>query len=60
MSRVRVELDVITRDERVDMEADITRITTTLMIMSGSVESMAGMILSYTGVPEAVYSMLSP
>ena len=54
MSRVRVELDVITRDERVDMEADITRITTTLMTMSGSVESMAGMILSYTGVPEAV------
>ena len=42
-SRVRVELEVSTRELRVDMEADSTRITTTAMSRAGRPESMVGM-----------------
>ncbi len=41
-SRVRVELEVSTRELRVDMEADSTRMTTTASRISGRPESMAG------------------
>lgn len=45
-SRVRVELEASTREDRVDMEADSTRITTMAMSTSGSPESMVGMMES--------------
>ena len=45
-SRVRVELEVSTREDRVDMEAESTRMTTTASRMSGRSESMAGMMES--------------
>ena len=41
-SRVRVELEASTREERVDMEAERTRITTTAMRMVERPESMVG------------------
>ena len=45
-SRVRVELEASTREDRVDIEADSTRITTTAMRISGKPESMVGMMES--------------
>ena len=45
-SRVRVELEASTREDRVDIEADSTRITTTAMSRSGRPESMVGMMES--------------
>ena len=45
-SRVRVELEVRTSEDRVDMEAESTMITMTPMRMSGRVESMVGMMES--------------
>ena len=45
-SRVRVELEASTKEERVDMEAERTRMTTMAMRRSGSPESMAGMMAS--------------
>ena len=53
-SSVRVELEVRTKEDRVDMEAERTRITTTPISTSGRVESMAGMIASYATVPSAL------
>ena len=50
-SRVNVELDVSTKEERVDIEADSTSTMTMAIIMEGSEESMAGMIESYSGFP---------
>ena len=52
-SSVRVELDVRTREDRVDMDADSTRITTMPTRMSGSPDSIKGMMLSYTTEPSA-------
>lgn len=43
---VSVELDAITREDRVDMEAERTRITTREIIMGLSVDSMVGMMES--------------
>ena len=48
-----MELDVSTRLESVDIEADNTRTITIPMSMSGSAESMVGMIISYLTVPAA-------
>ena len=45
-SSVRVELDVRTSDERVDMEAENTSTTTIPIRISGSVESIVGTMLS--------------
>ena len=45
-SSVRVELEVSTRELRVDMEAESTRITTTAIRVAGRPESMAGMMAS--------------
>ena len=45
-SRVRVELEVSTREDRVDMEADSTRITTTAISRSGRPDSMVGITAS--------------
>ena len=49
-SMVRVELDVITREERVDMEAERTRMTTSPMSMGLKLESIAGMMASKPSV----------
>ena len=46
-SSVKVELDASTREERVDMEAESTRITTTAIRMVGRPESMVGTTESY-------------
>ena len=45
-SSVKVELEVSTREERVDMEAESTRMTTTAMRKVGRPESMVGMMAS--------------
>ena len=45
-SSVMVELEVRTRDESVDMDAESTRMTTIPISRSGSPESMAGMMES--------------
>ena len=45
-SSVRVELEVRTRDESVDMDAERTRITTIPIRISGSPESIVGMTAS--------------
>ena len=45
-SSVSVELEVSTRDDKVDMDAESTRITTMAMSTSGSPESMVGMMES--------------
>ena len=45
-SRVKVELDARTSDERVDIEADNTRMTTTPINMSGRFESITGITAS--------------
>ena len=49
-----VDDDVSTSDDSVDMDALST--STITMSRSGSVDSMVGMIESYTGVPAAVIS----
>ena len=59
-SKVRVEAEVSTREDSVDMEADSTRITTMAITISGSPSSMVGMMLSYFGAPPAAYSIVSP
>ena len=46
-SSVRVELDAITRDDSVDMDAESTSSTTRAMSMSGSPDTIAGIIESY-------------
>ena len=45
-SSVSVELDVSTREERVDIDAESTSTTTTPISRSGSMESICGIILS--------------
>ena len=45
-SSVKVELEASTREDRVDMEAESTRITTTAMSAAGRPESMAGITAS--------------
>ncbi len=45
-SRVSVELEVSTREDRVDMEAESTRTMTIPIRRSGRVESIWGMMLS--------------
>ena len=45
-SSVNVELEVRTRDESVDIDADKTSTRTTAMSISGSPESMDGIMLS--------------
>ncbi len=59
-SSVRVEDELITRPARVDIDAESTSTITTPMSTSGRVESIEGMMESYTGVPFAWYSMVSP
>ena len=56
-SRVNVELDVSTRLERVDMDAESTRTITIPIRISGSDESIVGMIISYLTVPSAAASI---
>ncbi len=56
-SSVSVEDEVRTSEDNVDMDADSTRTMTRPISTSGSVESMVGMMESYTGVPAAVYSI---
>ena len=55
-SSVSVEDDVRTSDDSVDMEAESTSTITMPMSRSGNVESMVGMIESYTGCPFAPIS----
>ena len=55
-SSVIVELEVRTSEDRVDMEAESTRMTTTPIRMSGRPESMVGTTESY---PFAAISILS-
>ena len=59
-SRVSVELDVSTKEESVDMEAERTSTTTIAIITTGSVDNMAGTIVSNNGLPVAsLYLILS-
>ena len=52
MSIVKVELEVNTREDRVDMDAESTRTTTRPISRSGSaVYSTAGIITSNSGLP---------
>ena len=53
-SRVSVELEVSTSEDRVDMEAESTSTITIAMMTSGSVDSMVGMMVSNAGFPEGV------
>ena len=46
-SNVKVELEASTREDRVDMDADSTRITTTAIRIAGRPDSMVGMTESY-------------
>ena len=57
-SRVTVEEEVSTREDRVDMEAESTRMMTMAMRMSGRLESMAGITASKppTGLPVAGFT----
>ena len=55
-SRVIVELEVRTSDDSVDMEADRTRTMTMPMRISGSVESMDGMMASKAMVPSGLWT----
>ena len=55
-SSVRVELEASTREDRVDMEADSTRMTTTAIKRAGRPDSMVGMTESK---PLAAMSILS-
>ena len=51
-SRVKVEEEVMTREERVDIDAERTRIMTTPISRSGREEaSIWGTMLSKTGLP---------
>ena len=45
-SMVRVEEEAITSEDRVDMDADSTRMTTTAIRRGGSPDSICGMIAS--------------
>ena len=56
-SSVRVELEVRTRLERVDIEADSTSTMTMPISTSGRVLSIEGIIESYIGAPFAPYSI---
>ena len=60
-SMVMVELEASTRLDRVDIDAESTRITTMAMRMSGRPESIVGITASYppTGMPLAATSMRS-
>ena len=59
-SSVKVELEVSTSDESVDIEAASTSTITTAMMTEGSVESIVGTIVSNRGLPvEALYWILS-
>ena len=53
-SRVRVELEVRTSEESVDMEADSTRTMTIPIRRSGRVESIWGTMESYAILPSAL------
>ena len=55
-SMVRVELEAITREDKVDMEADSTRITTREISRGESPESMAGMMESYPWAATSTWS----
>ena len=55
-SRVIVELEVRTSEDSVDMEADRTRTMTMPMRMSGSVESIDGMIASNAMLPSGLWT----
>ena len=50
-SSVKVELDVKTSDESVDIEAERTNTITIAITMSGKVASIAGTIVSNKGLP---------
>ena len=52
-SKVNVELDVSTSEERVDIDADNTSTITTAITIEGNVESMVGIIVSNKGFPVA-------
>ena len=59
-SSVSVDDDVSTSDDSVDMDALSTSTMTMPMSRSGSVDSMVGMMESYTGAPAAVISTCPP
>ena len=52
-SKVKVELDVRTKEESVDIEAESTSTITTAIITGANVESIAGTIVSKRGFPLA-------
>ena len=56
-SSVMVEDEVSTREDRVDMEAESTRMMTMAISTSGRLDSMAGTMESYTMAPLALYWM---
>ena len=58
-SSVNVELDVSTRDESVDMDAESTRTMTTAMMMAGSVASIEGTMVSNSGVTPFAWYLIS-
>ena len=53
---VKVEEEAITREDKVDIEAERTRITTTAISRSGRPESMAGMMASYPSEATSTWS----
>ena len=55
-SKVMVEEEVITKADRVDMEAERTRITTMAMSSSGRLDSMVGTMASYPSVATSTWS----
>ena len=57
-SSVNVELDVSTREESVDMEAESTSTMTTAMTSAGRVASIAGTIVSNRGVTPFFWYMI--
>ena len=58
-SSVSVEDEVSTSEDSVDMLADSTSTITMPMRISGKVDSMVGMMESYTGMPVGPISILS-
>ena len=61
ISKVSTELEVNTKDDKVDIDADNTSITTTAIKRSGRSDSIDGMIESYIGAPvNESYSITSP
>ena len=54
-SSVSVELDVSTRLDKVDMDADKTSTMTIPIRMSGRLESIVGIIVSYATLPSAAF-----